>query len=166
MKIRLAEYNDLNEIQRIYQCARNYMEMTGNKNQWIDGYPLRELIEQDIENKQCYVCVYEYKIHGVFMFAIGEDATYGIIEGGAWENDHEPYGTIHRLASDGEVKGVFSHCLQFCKGEISNLRADTHEDNKTMQYLLEKNGFSRCGIIYTGNKSPRIAYQYFNTAKK
>jgi len=36
---------------------------------------------------------------------------------------------------------------------------DTHADNKPMQHLAEKHGFTRCGIIYTGDGSPRIAYE-------
>ena len=28
-----------------------------------------------------------------------------------------------------------------------------------MQHLLEKNGFTPCGIIYVANGTPRIAYQ-------
>ena len=40
-----------------------------------------------------------------------------------------------------------------------SLRADTHADNKIMQHLLEKNGFTRCGIIHVADGSPRFAYQ-------
>ena len=38
-------------------------------------------------------------------------------------------------------------------------RADTHADNKIMQHLLEKNGFTRCGVIHVADGSPRFAYQ-------
>ena len=40
-----------------------------------------------------------------------------------------------------------------------SLRADTHADNKVMQHLLEKNGFTRCGVIHVADGSPRFAYQ-------
>jgi ribosomal protein S18 acetylase RimI-like enzyme len=91
-----------------------------------------------------------------------EDPTYGYIDG-AWMND-EPYGVIHRIASDGERRGIFKNVLEFCKEKmavrnIKNLRIDTHADNKPMQHLVEKYDFNRCGIIYLGNGSPRIAYQ-------
>ena len=46
-------------------------------------------------------------------------------------------------------------CLEHCE----SLRADTHADNKIMQHLLEKNGFTRCGIIHVADGTPRIAYQ-------
>ena len=32
-------------------------------------------------------------------------------------------------------------------------------DNQIMQHLLEKNGFTRCGIIHVADGTPRIAYQ-------
>ena len=35
----------------------------------------------------------------------------------------------------------------------------THADNKIMQHLLEKNGFTRCGVIHVRDGSPRFAYQ-------
>ena len=92
-------------------------------------------------------------------FIIGEDSTYLRIEDGKWLNEN-PYGTIHRIASDGAVKGLFSACIDFCKSQMEDLRIDTHADNKTMQHLILKNGFQKCGIIYLTNGSPRIAYQY------
>ena len=98
------------------------------------------------------------EIHGVFVFIIGADPTYEVIEDGAWP-DNSPYGTIHRIAGDGQVKGLLQLCVAFCKTQIKILRIDTHHDNRIMQRAIEKNGFQRCGIIYTANGSPRIAYQ-------
>ena len=40
-----------------------------------------------------------------------------------------------------------------------NLRIDTHQDNKVMQHVVEKHGFTRRGIIYIADGSPRIAYE-------
>jgi len=57
------------------------------------------------------------------------------------------------------ITGVVKMAVDYCKKTISNLRIDTHEDNKTMQHVLSKLGFSRCGIIYIEDGSPRIAYQ-------
>ena len=81
-----------------------------------------------------------------------------MIEEGKWLED-SPYGTIHRLASDGQIKGIFAACVSFCQNICPHLRADTHHDNLTMQHLLVKNGFAQCGIIYISDGSPRIAYE-------
>lgn len=158
--IRLAAEEDLDTIMEIYAIARRYMAENGNATQWADSYPDRELLMRDIQSEQLFVYVENHKIHGVFAFIIGPDATYSRIENGAWKNENL-YGTIHRLASDGMIKGVFGRCVKFCKQKISNLRVDTHNDNHTMQHLIEKNGFEKCGIIYVQNGTPRIAYQYF-----
>lgn len=157
--IRLATEEDLNTIMEIYAIARRYMADNGNETQWADSYPNRELLERDIRGGQLFVYEEDQKIHGVFAFIIGPDETYSHIENGAWENEN-PYGTIHRIASDGAVNGVFSQCVEFCKQKISNLRIDTHNDNHTMRHLIMKNGFEKCGIIYVQNGTPRIAYQY------
>lgn len=157
--IRLADKKDLDAILKLYAVARKYMADNGNATQWPEGYPDRELLQRDIREKHLFVDVEKDEIHGVFAFILGPDETYLDIEDGSWKND-DPYGTIHRLAGDGAVKGVFSRCLDFCKQRSSNLRIDTHENNRTMRHLIEKNGFERCGIIYVPDETPRIAYQY------
>ena len=48
MEIRKANLNDVDEIMRIYAAAKAFMIETGNKSQWVNGYPQRELIESDI----------------------------------------------------------------------------------------------------------------------
>ncbi len=157
--IRLATWEDLNTIMEIYAIARKYMAENGNPTQWADTYPDREILRKDIESEQLFVCTKNDMVHGVFAFMIGPEATYSYLENGSWKNDNI-FGTIHRVASDGVGKGVFGQCVDFCKKRISNLRIDTHQNNHTMQHLIEKNGFEKCGIIYVKDGSPRIAYQY------
>ena len=159
MNIRNATVADIPEIMRICDSARNYMRANGNKAQWINGYPSEELWRDDIAKKQCFVCEEKNHLCAAFAFILGEDPTYQYIENGQWKNDL-PYGTIHRLGSDGTCSGIMEKCKAFALSHISELRADTHEDNKTMQSVLERNGFEKCGIIYIEDGSPRIAYQF------
>ena len=95
------------------------------------------------------------------MFALfeGTEPTYEYIENGAWLND-EAYLTIHRVAGDGQVHGVFRCAADYCKSLSSNIRIDTHANNLTMQRQIEKNGFEKCGIIYVYDGTPRISYQW------
>lgn len=159
MKIRKARLEDLDIIMDAYRYAREFMQKTGNANQWIDGYPARELIVKDITDRNCYVCVDPvFGIAGVFYFRIGEDRTYARIEEGHWLNE-EPYGVVHRIATNGKVRGVADHCLHWCFRQCGNMRIDTHRDNRVMQHILEKNGYTACGIIYTDNGTERIAFQ-------
>lgn len=159
MYVRRSKQEDLQAMLEIYEDARAFMRENGNPDQWGDNYPEPELLRRDIELGNSYVVEDNGKIIATFAFIIGEDPTYYRIENGMWLN-REPYGTIHRLAGKKEFHGLAGGCIDWCKCQIANLRADTHEDNKIMQHLLEKNGFVRCGTIYLANGAPRIAYQY------
>ena len=158
MQIRLAEYSDLDRILLVYEKAKQYMDRSGNPNQWKVGYPPESMLRDDILKRQLFVVTEENTVHAVFFFAIGEDETYKRIYEGDWKSD-TPYGVIHRVGSDGEMRGVMRAVVDFCSHRIEHLRIDTHDDNKTMQHVLEKLGFVRCGIIYLPTGAPRIAYQ-------
>jgi len=161
MEIRKGKITDIDAIMEVYSTARQYMAENGNPTQWADGYPHRELILEDIEKGICHVITDGGKVCGVFAFIFGKDPTYDIIEKGAWKNNN-PYATIHRIASDGKTKGILKNAVEYCISQSSELRIDTHHDNKKMQYLVTKYGFERCGIIFLENGDPRIAYQYTN----
>jgi len=156
MLIRKASIEDLADILEIYDRARQYMAEKGNPNQWKNGYPPKELVVEDIESGHLHVCVMDGDIECVFYFAVGIEPTYERIEG-TWLDDEE-YGFLHRIASRGKHKGMLKHIVDYCFYKHSNLRIDTHQDNKIMQHLLEKYGFVRCGTIYLKDGSPRIAY--------
>ncbi|MBO4937399.1 MAG: N-acetyltransferase [Oscillospiraceae bacterium] len=156
MTVRLAQERDLPAILAIYDHARRFMAENGNPTQWGSTYPAADLLREDIHGRHLYVIGDGQTIRGVFSFLIGPDPTYTVIEDGAWHADRL-YGTIHRIAGDGSG-GIFDACLKFCKEKCDYLRIDTHENNKVMQHVVTKNGFRRCGIIYTDNGSPRIAF--------
>ena len=161
--IRLAETKDLDAIGKVFDAARAFMRASGNMLQWGNGYPQRALLEKDIQEDQLFVIEENGVIHGVFAFILGEDPTYALIEEGQWLN-HKPYGTIHRIGTDGTIHGAVKTALDFALQYTDEVRADTHEDNKPMQHTLSKNGFVRCGIIHLENGDPRIAYQYSKEA--
>ena len=156
MKIRHSTKEDYSRICEIYSIARDYMKKTGNPTQWGDSEPALDLVLKDIEIKNSYVVIDNEEIVGVFAFIIGPDKYYQVIDGN-WLNDEE-YGTIHRIASAQKVKGVFEAALEYCESQINNIRIDTHNDNVVMQHKIEKNGFTKCGIIYCHDGTPRIAY--------
>ncbi|MBR5409584.1 MAG: N-acetyltransferase [Clostridia bacterium] len=159
MEIRKAAKPDLERIMEIYRTAQDFMIRTGNPNQWGHFYPTADILSNDIEAGVCYVITYDDVVHGVFVMRSGEDPTYRVIENGAWPND-EPYVTIHRIASDGLIHGVFRAAADFCAGLSDHIRVDTHADNRVMQRRVESYGFKKCGTIYLANGSPRIAYQW------
>lgn len=154
--VRKARTRDMDEILAVYAAARRFMQAHDNPDQWKDGHPKREILEEDIAIGQLYVVVREEEICGVFAFIPGIDPTYGYIEG-AWHHGG-PYAAIHRVASNGKAKGVLAACVAFCAENCAHLRIDTHNDNYVMQKALAKLGFARCGIIYLENGDPRIAF--------
>ena len=165
MKIRHAAEQDLSRMMEIYAIARKYMADHGNPNQWGGtNWPPEALIREDIKLGKSYVCEADGAVTGVFFFDQGKDVepTYRVIENGDWLND-EPYGVIHRIASDGTVKGVGACCFDWAFEQIPHLRADTHPDNLTMQNLLTKLGFEMRGIIHVEEDNyPRYAYEKTN----
>lgn len=66
IEIKKALPPDLDNIMPIYERARAYMAANGNPSQWINGYPGREDISADIRSGNCYVCVEQGQLHGVF----------------------------------------------------------------------------------------------------
>ncbi len=157
LSIRKGTIEDLDEIMDVYAAAREFMRKSGNPNQWGTTHPAREIIVNDIKEGKSYVVVDDGLIVANFFFDIMEDPTYKVIEDGKWLNN-DSYGVIHRIGSNGRAKGVLPVALELAFSKTDNVRIDTHEDNKVMQHLLSKNGFTRCGIIHLLNGDPRIAY--------
>lgn len=159
MMIRPTRYSDIGDLLDIFAHARAQMLLDGNPTQWGDGYPAREQIELDVEQGVSYVIEQDGVLCGTFVFIKGDDPTYTVIENGQWIDDVLPYGTIHRIASNGKSKGIFRVVLDWCSVRCNNIRIDTHQANSRMIHLIEQAGFNYCGIIYTRNASPRVAYQ-------
>ena len=159
MNIRKAEIGDLSKIMDIYKIAQDFMIESGNPNQWGHFYPSEDLIRQDIKKEVCHVISDDEDIHAIFALFNGSEPTYEYIENGEWHNDDE-YVTVHRIASDGKLRGIFKFTIDYCKSISDNIRIDTHSNNLIMQKQIEKNGFEKCGTIYVADGSPRIAYQW------
>ena len=146
MKIRSASHSDFEQVLNIYERARAFMREHGNPDQWGDSYPSRDLLLSDLENGRMHLVVDDSSaIAGVFSLFLDGDPDYDVIDG-EWLND-EPYIAIHRIASAGTHKGVFSCIFDYCLGLSDNVKIDTHTQNTVMQSVLAKHGFKRCGYI-------------------
>ena len=120
--IRKAKYTDIRRALDIYDSARRFMRSRGNAVQWVNGYPSEELLRADVAAGQLYVMEDAGGVYAVFAFIIGDDPTYQVIDG-AWLDDGTPYGTLHRLGSDGTHSGVLSDAVDWAWGRIPHLRA-------------------------------------------
>ncbi len=162
VNIRKATENDLPHMMEIYAIARKFMVESGNPRQWAArNWPPEELIRSDIAAGHSYVCEADGRITAVFYFNYGHaiDRTYDVIEDGAWIGN-EDYGVVHRIAADGTVKGAGAFCINWAIDQCGHVRMDTHGDNKPMQHVLEKIGFTKCGIIHVvEDNDPRLAFE-------
>ena len=50
-----ARHSDLEQILDIYARARKVMAASGNPTQWGDGYPPREMLEEDIDANRLFI---------------------------------------------------------------------------------------------------------------
>ena len=175
--IRKAELSDIKRALEIYDSARRFMRERGNNVQWVNGYPSEELLRADVAKGDLYVMEVTHSVtdlekvqkghlcangdpfvYGVFAFIVGDDPTYRVIDG-AWRDDVTPYGTLHRLASDGARTGVLREAVDWAQARMPHLRADTHEANLPMRRCLERAGFVYTGIIHVADGTPRYAYE-------
>lgn len=158
LTVRKAEERDIPRILAFYEAGRAHMRAEGNAVQWAGEDGPESKVPEDIRKGISYVVIDDAgQPRAVFAFIPGEDPTYRKITDGAWPDD-EPYGTIHRIASDQKTKGILKTAVEYCLTQTDHLRIDTHEKNKTMRAALAKLGFRRAGIITVEDGTPRIAF--------
>ncbi len=155
--LRPAAMEDMPAIDALYAAARETMRRSGNPNQWGDKNPPAETLMEDIRLGRLMLLEEDGALCGAFALITGVEPTYLVIEHGSWLNS-EPYVTLHRVASNGRRRGVLAAAVAYAAAQCGNVRIDTHRDNRIMQHLLEKYGFTRCGVIYLQNGSERLAY--------
>lgn len=160
MLIRKSTINDLPSILKLIQDGRQKMISEGNITQWTNGHPSNEQIISDIRKGVSHIIIDESTHQPIATFALieGPDPTYAQIYDGQWL-DPLPYYVIHRVASAPGVHGIMRMVLEYAFSFTDTIRIDTHEDNRTMRALLQKYGFTYCGIILLENGDPRLAYQ-------
>ena len=170
--IREARLTDMDEIMLVMDAAKGIMRQSGNMHQWGEGYPSEAVITADMEKKGGFVVVDDGMVVGYFAFLQSPEPTYARIYEGKWIDDVQPYHVVHRIASYPDAHGIFSSIMDFCFSLDTNIRIDTHRDNKIMQHNILKQGFTYCGIIYlqsgdaldqrslaTKGTQERLAYQ-------
>lgn len=142
--------------------------------QWQGGYPHRGIIEDDIARGESIIAIDEGAPIATAMMACRDELDYRTITDGAWLTESLPddpcYIVVHRVAVVCERKhnGVGAYILEYAadmarSSGCASVRIDTHPGNIPMQRLLEKNGFTQCGIIRIshaeGATPERLAYE-------
>lgn len=159
---RRAAESDIDGIMTIIRQAVNQMLREG-KHQWDDTYPQRCHIADDIARGCGYVMCRGGRLaaYGAVVFS-GEPA-YNSIRG-QWLAGGR-YVVLHRLAVADEIKGQGVAARFMAEVErmavekgIHSFKVDTNHDNKRMQRVLRKLGFTYCGVI-SYPKGERMAYE-------
>lgn len=153
MKVRKSTFLDCQSIMEMIDQAKTYFKEQGI-DQWQNGYPNIEVIKQDIEQENSFVLVKDEVPIATAVLTFEPELSYERVYDGGWLS-HQPYGVIHRVAVQNELKGqgISTQMIKALEGicldqNIRSLRVDTHEDNLSMQRLLKKNGFLTCGFVY------------------
>ncbi|WP_085829426.1 GNAT family N-acetyltransferase [Clostridium massiliodielmoense] len=164
MKFRRAVKSDINNILKIICEAQNYFKKN-NIDQWQDGYPNFQTIENDINKGYGYVLTKDNLIIGTTALSFDKEESYSTIYEGKWLSQNKS-AVIHRIAINNKLKGnnlaslIIKHIEKICLSKnVHSIKIDTHEDNVSMQKLLHKNDFKYCGVIYLEDNSKRIAFE-------
>ena len=158
MSIRRATEADLDIIMEMVTHSRGLMRADGNMTQWT-GYPTRDDLLEDIRCGVSYILCDNL---ATFALVPGIEPTYGYIDHGRWIDTDSPYATIHRLAKAPRPEAnVSREVFAYAKQSHAYLRADTHAANRPMRHILQREGFVESGIVYMGDGSPRVAYEWW-----
>lgn len=161
MIFRKATTEDIDTIERMIKAASGRLGAAGI-DQWQRGYPNRTSIENDVEAGVGMVLALGNEIlaYGAVIFT-GELA-YNDLTGGQWLTNGE-YAVVHRLCVSeifvgmGFAKQFMSAAEAMAAERVKSFRIDTHPDNKIMQNLVERMGFTYCGDVVI--ESRRLAYE-------
>ena len=164
MKLRKSTEQDIPEIMNIIKEAQNYFKQN-HINQWQNNYPNIQTVLTDIKNGYGYVLLEDDIIIATVSISFDGEKNYEKIMDGNWLSFGD-YVVLHRLAvkNDCKGKGISSILLNMIEKiciekDIHSIKIDTHEQNISMQRLLDKNGFQYCGVIFVADQSPRVAYE-------
>ena len=167
MKLKKSTIKDIPIIMTIIDDAKTYLAFQ-NIDQWQNGYPNAEQVENDIKKGESYVVVNDKnQVIATSMFTLRKEPTYKKVIDGNWIiPEDEVYGVIHRMAIKKEFRKLglatflFDEFHQQLKDKnIQSLKIDTNEDNIGMQSLIKKLGYKYCGIIYTSYNAKRLAFE-------
>lgn len=132
-------------------------------NQWQDGYPNIQTVENDLKNGFGFVFKFENEIIGYAALIYNYEPAYDAIKG-KWLSD-DPYFVIHRLCIDESQlgKGLATKFLLMIENYVStqncnSIKVDTNFDNAAMLRIFEKLNYKYCGEVELRGSS-RKAFQ-------
>ena len=171
MNTRIAETKDIEKILSVLESGREFLASQG-LSQWQDGYGPAECLAEQIAGNYGYVLLSQEGILcGYAALVEGIDACYTNIKDGAWDNSHEKYISIHSVAIDASFRGkrlaeLFMRLLIEIAENMGykDIRIDTHPQNRIMQKVILRAGFTYKGIVeFDIPDGERKAYQLISS---
>lgn len=156
--IRPSTPDDLPLIMDMIANSRAIMRANGNASQW-GNYPTPETILDDIAHQVHFMVEDNGTPIGSFTLLNTPEPTYATIYDGSWMDDTTPYRTIHRLACVPGVHGIARQVFEWSEQQTASIRVDTHTDNHIMLHIIQKLGYTYCGIVHMSDGTPRNAFQ-------
>ncbi|KQB43980.1 Acetyltransferase, GNAT family protein [Flavobacterium daejeonense] len=151
-QFRKARITEIPQIWDILQKAIHRRKKDGSE-QWQDGYPNPEVIENDIKKEAGFVLTNENEIIGYTAVLINDEPEYANIIG-KWLTN-EDFVVFHRVAiaedylGRGFSKIILKYIEEFAlSNKIYSLKADTNFDNLAMLHIFEKLGYQYCGEVF------------------
>lgn len=164
IKFRKTTARDEEDVFAMIEDAQAYLKSQG-VDQWQNGYPNPITLAGDTLAGIGYCLDQAGQVVAYAAISFEPEPTYAQLHGGAWLQE-VPYGVIHRtVVKDSEkgkgLAGLFlEEVAQLARARgVTDLRVDTHAQNKSMRRMLEKNGFTLVGTIYLADGAPRVAYE-------
>jgi ribosomal protein S18 acetylase RimI-like enzyme len=161
-QFRKALTNEKDQIWRILKDAI-HRRKKDNSNQWQDGYPNRDIIQNDLDQGYGFVLTTNDQIIGYCALLINDEPEYLKINGKWLSNKN--FIVFHRLAIGKEFlnKGLAKKMVNFIEefaisNQIFSIKADTNHDNIPMLKLFKSLGYTFCGIVHFRD-SPRKAFE-------
>ena len=161
-QFRKALLSEKTTIWNIIKHAIDRRKEDGSQ-QWQDGYPNLEVIENDIENDEGFVLTDGNTIIGYCAVIINNEPEYKKIIG-KWMTT-EDFVVVHRIAITKSYLGrslsqiMLKYIESFAlNNSIFSVKVDTNFDNFAMLKIFEKMDYTYCGEVYFRG-SPRKAFE-------
>lgn len=152
MQLRKATPTELPVIWEIIQYAIEQRRLDGS-DQWQDGYPNENTLQQDLDNGDAYLVTEDDVILAYAAIIFDKEPAYEDIEG-QWLSNGD-YACVHRVAASKQAKGkrvgitLFQMIEALCRDKkVYSIKVDTNFDNQPMLKILEKLQYTYCGEVY------------------
>ena len=149
---RNAVISDTEPIWQILQQAIERRKKDGS-NQWQDGYPNLETVENDIKRNFGFVLESGNQIMAYAALIYEAERAYEVIDG-KWLSTGK-YAVVHRVAVSDKIAGkgiatqVFKEIEKMViSKKIFSIKVDTNFDNIPLLKILTKLNYTYCGEVY------------------